>query len=140
MYKKFLISIIFFDLVLCSFFASWSAFYSIHLAFLANICIPYITYLNIKKRIPKFVKATKSRIFIQNPIPLEEPSKKISFKSFKYFGVFMNIYKFFAYFIFAILVIALINKNLFHPIAFFVASFIISANLIIIRVLNAKNT
>lgn len=135
---KFLISLIILDVILCLIFASLSAFFSIQLAFFANTLIPLISYIKLKKSLPKFQIACMPRFFLYNPLEIELPKKGIkeSLKHLKYFNVFINLYKFFAYIIFIILTGILIKNNLFHVSAFFVSSILI---LLSITILKAKN-
>ncbi|MBT0879387.1 hypothetical protein AVBRAN12640_07090 [Campylobacter sp. RM12640] len=133
---KLVISLIFFNIALCLYFASLDAFYSIQLAFYANLIIPFLSYLSLKKSLPKFQIANTPRFFIQNTNPIYIPKKGIkeNFKAIKHYKIFINIYKFLAYVFFIILVLILINNKLFNIIAFFASSFVIILNLLLVRI------
>lgn len=139
MSKRFFISLFCFDLAICLYFATWSAFFSVQIAFLANLIIPYITYLNIKKKLAKFVVAQKPRFFIRNTVYFSNDEFKPSFKQLKNFKYFMNLYKFLAYLIFSICIIALINNKLFDIFAFFIACFVVLANILFEKLVKSEN-
>lgn len=130
------------NVVLNIIFASLDAFISIQLAFFANIFIPFISFIKLKKSLPKFQIACKPRFFLYNTTLLYTPKKgiKSNLSALKYSGIFFNIYKLFAYLIFIIITLFLIKNNLFNTIAFFTSCFIITLILIIERVNYAKNS
>lgn len=132
---RLILSLLFFNISLCLYFASLDAFLSIQLAYYANLAIPFFSYLNLKKSLPKFQIACKPRFFITNQYPIYTPKKGIkeSLKTLKYYKVFINTYKIIAYVLFAVFVIVLINYKLFNIIAFFTGSFVVIFNFLLIK-------
>ncbi|WP_267523901.1 hypothetical protein [Campylobacter sp. MG1] len=138
MFKKIIITILIFDLILCLYFYDLGAFYTIQLSIIANLSLPYLTFINLKKKLPKFVLAQKPRILLQNQYIdfIEKKGFKATLSGIKHYKIFLNLYKVLTYIIFAILIMILMKYKLFHITAFFIASFIVMIILFIFRLKN----
>lgn len=135
MYKRFLLSILICDVILCLCFYSISAFYTIQLSIMANLILPYLSFLNLKRKLPKFVVAQKPRIllFNQYEIKIKENGFKATLSGIKHYKIFLNLYKILAYIVFSLFLIYLMKNNLFNVKAFFITSFIVLVNFFFLR-------